>query len=683
MSVSLLNVMYHEDKWQKIGRTIETYSKEKIEKKLLELFPLCSFDKLLREAAKDNTRLTVTEDEIELADDNANKSTKKKPAAYLDSENPVLFRRKGDGSWYIIKGVQDSPISMKNDDFKAALKAVGILNAPDGEELCKITFVNEQTSFEPLGLQIPITLSMDNTGKITDARIDEFRFLSALGDTFQVISVADFKSKVKETFKKCYQQNQTSPGAVPSLKISPKMIAIELGNDNKWNVPECINKETPQAIDPQNTNELDTPATQDQAHPPNPDENAVDGLPTHQGPEDPGITNTVPEGAGDAAADPSPQLCHDSYKINLISKEGSENIGVNFTPTAKGNVVESELTKKFEKPSGFSELIKTLEHAFPPAKFGQYADSLAAFALLKQVNIEFVRTEDNQGRWLLQVLSKADREENEAAKKKLDSREKKLNENQQEYETKARNLSGRLNSLTEAKRLLDIEDTDDTSLGKKIKELQDGLIQAQTKLTQLSSHSEHIDPDPEKLKTKIGIMANFVERATEASKRLSDMSSESLEKLLGDFADAYKSLRGLYQLRDFQDSSLPEFTRGFGGIGDLVSEAVSRLESGFKGINSSFVVHDAIRARLSNPEERKKAVTSPYILNAELEKFNLKIIIPSLGEQLDPTHHKVVGYESGGSRGTISALVSWGLIGLRDDKTEGTIIFKPEVKIYQ
>ena len=95
------------------------------------------------------------------------------------------------------------------------------------------------------------------------------------------------------------------------------------------------------------------------------------------------------------------------------------------------------------------------------------------------------------------------------------------------------------------------------------------------------------------------------------------------------------------------------------------------------------MIHDAIRAKLSNPDLRKKALTSREILNKELERFNLKIIVPRPGEQLDPTHHKVVGYESGGSRGTISALVSWGLVGLRDDKTEGTIIFKPEIKIYQ
>ena len=655
-------------------------SRKQIESKLLELFPLCSFDKLLAEAAKDNTRLTVTEDEIELADEKAGTSIKKKPAAYL--ENP-LFRRRGDGSWYIIKGTQDSPISMSDTEFKAALKTMGLKDAPDGEELCKITFANENTSLETLDIQIPMILSMDTMGNITGPSIDEFRFLSALGDTFQEISVADFKKMVKEIFRKNVSASPPQQNDLPKLKISQKSVTINPINGDPWDLEGCIKKTNISDSARQTPNRAIVPFKPNQALQPGPRENNdVIILPFIEKAEAV-IASPGPEGSGDPAADPSPQLCHDSYKINLHTREGSEDIKVNFTPTAKGIVVESELTKRFEKPTGFSELIKTLEHAFPPAKIGQYADSLAAFALLKQVNIEFVRTDDNQGRWLLQVLSKADREENEAAKKKLDARQKKLNEDNQEYEAKARNLSGRLNSLTEAKRLLDIEDTDDKSLGKKIKELQDGLVQAQTKLAQLSSHSEHIDPDPEKLKTKIGILANFVEKGTEASKRLSEMSSDSLEKLLGDFADAYKSLRSLYQLRDFQDSSLPEFTRGFGGIGDLVSEAVSRLESGFKGINSSFVVHDAIRARLSNPEERKKAVTSPDILNAELEKFNLKIIIPSPGEQLDPTHHKVVGYESGGSRGTISALVSWGLIGLRDDKTEGTIIFKPEVKIYQ
>jgi len=649
---------------------------------LSEWFPLCCFDKLMQEAAKENIRLTVEKDEIELADEKdgtTRTSRKEKPAAYLD--NPILFRRKGDGSWYIIKGAQDAPMNKNNADFKAALKSVGIENAPEGNGLHKITFTNDKPSV--CKITLPVKLDMDNTGKITGESIDEFRFLSAWGDEFLDISMADFRSKVKKVFDEGFQKDHPSPKSMPYLTISQEKIAIKLDNGEKWCVQDCHNDTSSPVTEPQSVHKLATPDTQDQVLPPDPEETGMVALLTYAEPYDSGVPDTDLEGTCGSDENSSLQLLYDSYKINLKSKEESENIGTNFTPKAQGIIDEVNLKKMFDKPTGFSELIETFERVFPPARKGQYADTLAAFALLKQVSVEFAKAEDNPSLWQLRILSKPDKEINEATKKKLEDREKALKTSLQTLEEKARKLESTRRSYNEARKLLEIENIEDISLGKKIKELQNGLRQTQAKLNLLSSHSEQIDPDPEKLKTKIGILTSFITRATDGSKSLRDLSGESLEKLLTNFAEAYRSLSSLYQLKDFQNDILPEFTRSFGDIGDSVMEAVSRLESSFKSINSSFVIHDAIRAKLSNPDLRKKALTSQEILNKELERFNLKIIVPRPGEQLDPTHHKVVGYESGGSRGTISALVSWGLVGLRDDKTEGTIIFKPEIKIYQ
>ena len=65
----LLNHIYNGDNWVRVGQPNVIYSREEIESKLSEWFPLCCFDKLMQEAAKENIRLTVEKDEIELADE--------------------------------------------------------------------------------------------------------------------------------------------------------------------------------------------------------------------------------------------------------------------------------------------------------------------------------------------------------------------------------------------------------------------------------------------------------------------------------------------------------------------------------------------------------------------------------------------------------------------------------------
>ena len=65
-------------------------------------------------------------------------------------------------------------MNKNNADFKAALKSVGIENAPEGNGLHKITFTNDKPSV--CKITLPVKLDMDNTGKITGESIDEFRF---------------------------------------------------------------------------------------------------------------------------------------------------------------------------------------------------------------------------------------------------------------------------------------------------------------------------------------------------------------------------------------------------------------------------------------------------------------------------------------------------------------------------
>lgn len=382
------------------------------------------------------------------------------------------------------------------------------------------------------------------------------------------------------------------------------------------------------------------------------------------------------------------RLLRDVYNVSVSkSKDVHEHGYLNFNINPKPD--EPALKEKFNKPMKFREILNEMELAFPTGESYSYQDELIEF-IIKEISVINLnlRSEERSGSefsiWNVDISSQYSKSQNKIKEEELNIRKTSLDAKLKDFDSKKSDYQTKTRTLADIRRLLKLPEQD-SDIIKSLDEFLREVDASKTKLSLLTEISSQIDSNQDSLNDKIRVLDKFISMNPQSGQNLSSISSENLQKLLQSYTVSIQKMQKITELRSFNNKTLPSFCEFFGDLEIAVKDAVQKLENSFQDVNQQFVISDAIRGKLSNPEERKKKLNEQILesINSELEKYKLRIEKPDIGAMADPSRHKVIGYETGIARGTVAAVISWGLVELREGKPAGNTIFKSEVKIYQ
>ncbi len=317
-----------------------------------------------------------------------------------------------------------------------------------------------------------------------------------------------------------------------------------------------------------------------------------------------------------------------------------------------------------------SELINNLRTVFPSRQPGHHLDELGTKLIDRHMDIHLERQSPDSEDWNIDIKT--------TTKQDLDKREREIIERENKLKSEKAILETTQSLVREIKQRLEIPDQDDRSVITAIEKKTSNIREANVRLEKLTKSINPIDIDIENANKKIQHLVGFFG----GERKLADLSVDDFKRELLRFRDSYKMLDKLNRLKDFdQNSLLYEFYGVFGDISADVKSRVDKLEQNIREIDENFVIFDVIKARLADPEIRKKSVPKQDLVNAELKRYKLKLNYPQPGEPVDPARQKIVGYDNAGPRGSISSVVSWGLSEIDELGNEVAVIYKPEVII--
>ncbi|MCB5252849.1 MAG: hypothetical protein LHW51_07740 [Candidatus Cloacimonetes bacterium] len=372
----------------------------------------------------------------------------------------------------------------------------------------------------------------------------------------------------------------------------------------------------------------------------------------------------------------------DKYYTHLKPVKNEDGVAKFSLGIAGGHPSDSAIEKIINKNQAFSELIHELEILFFPGESGRLTDAIAERVITQQVNLNFSRnTSGGSQSWSVEVSGNFTKEESERKQQELKKREEKVAEREKriaDQETARKQLQNLANQIR-----LEFVIDEETDVLPHVRELKKTSEKAISDFSELKHITDQLDQDLHSLKTKFESLTTHLSDFTADDHGLDKIGAAQFDNLLHRLKDSYVKLESINNLRGYDGADLKAFSCAFGDVKSYIVDAVDKMEKSFTSINEKFVVCDAIRSRLSNPELRKLKLPSLDAINQELEHYGLCIFLPAQDVPAEPSRHKVVGYEIGGVRGTISSIVSWGVMETRADGTIGTTIFKAEVKIYQ
>ena len=349
---------------------------------------------------------------------------------------------------------------------------------------------------------------------------------------------------------------------------------------------------------------------------------------------------------------------------------------------AGGHPNDPVIGKKINKNLVFSELVGELERLFFPEKSGLLIDAIAERVITQQVNLNFSHDTSGASKsWSVEVSGNFTKEESERKQQELKKREEKVAERERNIACQEAARKQLLNMVKQIR--LEFALDEEADVLSHIRELKKSSDKARSDYDELKLITNLLDTDLFSLKTKFESLTTHLSIFTVDNHGLDKIGAAQFDDLLLSLKDSYVKLESIHNLRGYDGSVLKAFSAALGDVKSYIMDAVDKLEKSFTSINERFVVCDAIRSRLSNPELRKLKLPSLDVINQELEHYGLCIFLPAQDVPAEPSRHKVVGYESGGVRGTISSVLSWGVLETGEGVSTGSTIFKAEVKIYQ
>lgn len=297
-------------------------------------------------------------------------------------------------------------------------------------------------------------------------------------------------------------------------------------------------------------------------------------------------------------------------------------------------------------------------------------EELFARVPLPQINLKV----DKKGTSWQPSISCSNTKDESAKIKKLD----------QEVQEKRTMLATDLRKFQKEKRVLEqiiklSEAKEVADLPSLYEEYKRQVNELSSKVSSLSMIVDFLDSTPEKAKEK----AQYLSQALAPGSLLKDTPLEDLQKRIVEMAKTYQKTGQLLSEMDiFQSNAESLLLRTFTKIKEEVTSKYNYFTESYNKLNSKLIITEAIKSNLADPQLRTKLDLDINNLNSELMLYNLAIDLPQRGTQADPSKHKFVGYDSGGTRGHISSVAAWGLVELENETYKRTI-YKSEVRIYQ
>ena len=677
-----INVCYDGHRhWKSGTNTQETYTTETLKDKLNERHPFHTFEKILAEVEEKGGVLRLESDAVEYIEDGNRKELKEliddnfEMLVCLDPERCLMlhkhksmkikgtsmenmirldlipnFERKNDTKYYLIYKDKSGELRYESKNYLERKKKIEFefndgksLKDKIDENLRQYEYI-KLSDISPFFIKEPIEILINfviNELKIGQKNSD---CSPSLEITFNSIKYKGAQNEIKEL----------------------KQFVLDYDKE--------IKKDLEEFFKPSSSN--DKPPMNDEKEIPLPISKAEESDETTQ----PSIQQK--DIGNDEAVKELPLLPrYKKYYTHLKPSKG-ENNGQFELVFKKENDDESWLEEKFVNLKTFDEIIRELESCFKPKNTGFLLNEIARYQIYKQHNINFEKKESKSESYrTVMVTGNINKEELEKEKNSLASLEAKLKKRGEEISEKERKHK-ELQALVEnIRRKLNLDESD--NLLDKVRELKNDLGKVQNELKQITDFTKPLGENQETIKEKIDHLKNQFGDPDSPNKDLAEISAEEFGTFLKTMKESYDKMESINKLRAYDGKDLTLFTKLFGDLRGSVNDAVDKLDKGLQTVDITFIIRDAIRGRLSNPELRKTKISDPNALNGELKNYGLQIYIPSTSQTAEPSRHKVVGYETGGARGIVSSVVSWGVIEILKDGSEGPIIFKSEVKIYQ
>lgn len=710
--------------WYLGNASVDKYDIDKIRALLADYYPFADFDKLLDDADRRKHRIVVDNDNIEIGE-----SGKEIPIKSLipeDFQMLICYKPKE----CIVLLHKPLSVKLKHDSIEGLIKGQLIedYNSSEEDKFHIISWDKESGSFKHdvkdyLRWGEQISIEFTRVGELESRAKEKLAAYNSLSDISPFYTIEKSKDDLINVVSRLFDETTKSGNTTQKPTLSIKLSAIEfLVNDKpprklrefyRYKEDDEIAKDLNslyKSVHEYRNKELGSPTESNGGQlevgdSDNSTENRPESQCKAQSEQDYSDStqykgqavqeNTESLGADDPrdlgkftklqiplqTPDMKEELQYEIYYTHLKPvKEGE--LGNFSLGIASGHPSDSAIEKKINKNQVFSELIHELEILFFPGESGRLTDAIAERVITQQVNLNFSRnTSGGSQSWSVEVSGNFTKEESERKQQELKKREEKVAEREKriaDQETARKQLQNLVNQIR-----LEFVIDEETDVLPHVRELKKTSEKAISDFSELKHITDQLDQDLHSLKTKFESLTTHLSDFTADDHGLDKIGAAQFDNLLHRLKDSYVKLESINNLRGYDGADLKAFSCAFGDVKSYIVDAVDKMEKSFTSINEKFVVCDAIRSRLSNPELRKLKLPSLDAINQELEHYGLCIFLPAQDVPAEPSRHKVVGYEIGGVRGTISSIVSWGVMETRADGTIGTTIFKAEVKIYQ
>ncbi len=700
---NIIRFMHYQDGfWTKGNASSQHFDSKHLEEEMLKLYPYCTFKDIIQEAEKEkhNIELDLNNNTIELIESN-----NKKPISDLvDKDFCMLFCYSPKQKSVLLHKQCDLKItSSMTENIKKCLipdfnepKEQGIYTIYRKED-SKLCF--ERKNFREISSQIKISFnSIDILKK--DEQLRNYKSLFDISPCFKDITIDILIDRIVRLFKDEWESDNLLK--VPCLSISFDNIVYTNGkgsvkelNEFSRNMIDPIKEELKQFINDalkseevnnENSNEYPRDSSKYQ------NSSQATDIENHNEEDEATIPSKKKESdISNSGEVITRMLSNDKYytHIKSDSKDRYKLFYLIFNE-ANHDPVNEELKESFNKPVYFDALIQKLSNTFILKEGKNILNELAEYLVQGQINVNFESCSEPSDMpvWEVHISGNIDKEkfekekrENETKKNSLDKREQELKVKEQEIIKRENTCNKKEECINKVKTILKIEDH--IRIEDEIRKLQNHNAEINKELEELKLITNILDSDKNALKRKVEIITNCINQKYVNKEIVNKLSNYEFEEIINKFAESYTRLQNIYTLKEYNNEDLKEFTQLFGNVKKLVDNRVDKIIENLETLSNIAIIKDAIKILLADPEMRKKYIKNPEVINKELECYGLKIYIPQTGEPADPLRHKIVGYEVGGLRGTVSSIIRWGLEELDKDDLKGHCVYKAEINIFQ
>jgi hypothetical protein len=653
-----------ENGWSK-GNTQSTISPENLRTEILKRYPFIDAKEIVKKADKSSRSVYFAHNKIELLDHHDDPVDSINELALVDR---VVYQERGNSIHFVFIGktvlveARDVPKDVFSHILKgtqsyleSSIKQIN-LNGDDGYKDIpsnSIEVLRNGTTYFPLDIEKIAAYLMRMEGDYSCSIL----ILESVKKIRSIIQEAMTNGE-HHSFERLEINKQfTIVHYGPTIQ---KKKILNCAKDGLFYDYEALKKsilsESNRAEELANKTSNEVGTVQDVASVVNPNDNQVQNTPACQYP-----TNRV-------------KPDQNKYIINFKKNDTTEGV----FPEAQfnkqgGRGVEQEVENAFTSCKSLSSFVSTLESIFE-LDHTSVIDELFPYIQLPGMSIHLTPLEKD--RWKIEIkgTKKADLDRIELEQKDF---QKKLNQQQEELRSLMETNKVKLSILERVLTLCNVDDYN--MLEDRIRENLDNLAALGGEAENLRKVVHLLHATPEKAREK----AEYLSQALAPGSSLKDTSLDELKNQIAEIAKSYKKTGELSsELESFYQQPDSLLLGTFPLIKEEVGSKYSYFTDSYNKLSSQMIIAEAIKSKLADPQLRSKLDLEINALNEELRQYSLAIEVPQRGTSADPSRHKFVGYDSGGTRGQISSVSAWGLVELENGSYKRTI-YKSEVRIYQ